>query len=392
MPAICGRCFDMAPQFEHYIQSGGKQLRCGYTTGTCAALAAFGAAHLLLTGSVPETVSLMTPKGWMVETTLETCSLSEDGSTAAAAVRKDAGDDIDVTAGLLIFADVTRTTTPGVVIEGGEGVGRVTKPGLDQPVGAAAINRIPRQMIAQQVGIVCDETEYEGGLLVTIRVPNGAALAQKTFNPKLGIEGGISILGTSGIVEPMSMQAFIDTISIEIRQARAEGARHLILTPGNYGMDFLRQNKMDARGIPIVKCSNFIGDALDAAGAEGFESVLLVGHAGKLIKLAGGIMNTHSRFADCRTELFCAHAALCGADQETCTALMQAATTDACVELLEAAGLRKTVLLSLTAAVSTHLTRRAADHCKVGAILFSNIYGLLGQTESVQEILTLWNT
>lgn len=376
--------------FEHYIQSGGRRLRCGYTTGSCAALAAAGAARLLLTGQAPATARLMTPRGWEVEAPLTGCALSADGRTATAAVAKDAGDDTDVTAGALIYADVTRRAAPGITVDGGEGVGRVTRPGLDQPVGAAAINRVPRQMIEQQAAAVCDELGYEGGLQVVIRVPGGAAMAQKTFNPNLGIVGGLSILGTSGVVEPMSMQALIDTIGLEIRQARAAGHTGLILTPGNYGMDYLHSRGLDALRAPVVKCSNFIGDALDAAGAEGFSSVLLVGHAGKLVKLAGGIMNTHSRYADCRTELFCAHAAACGAPPALCRALLGAATSDACVALLDEAGLRGPVLQSLLAAVQTHLERRAAGGCRVGAMVFSNLYGLLGQTETVQEIIDQW--
>lgn len=376
--------------FEHYVQSGGRRLRCGYTTGTCAALAAVGAARLLLTGRAEKTVRLLTPKGWEVEAALLHCALLPGGRTATAAVAKDAGDDTDVTAGALIFADVSRRDAPGIAIDGGEGVGRVTKPGLDQPVGAAAINRVPRRMIAEQAAALCDELGYEGGLHIVIRVPGGEALAQKTFNPNLGIVGGLSILGTSGVVEPMSMQALIDTIGLEIRQARAAGHSRLLLIPGNYGLDFLRAQGWDAAGAPVVKCSNFIGDALDAAGAEGFTQVLLVGHAGKLIKLAGGIMNTHSRYADCRTELFCAHAAACGAGPELCRALLDAATSDACLELLEQAGLRAPVLQSLLAAIQRHLDRRAVPGCRAGAVVFSNVYGLLGRTDSAQEIIREW--
>ncbi len=374
--------------FEHYIYSGGKRLRCGYTTGTCAALAAAGAVRLLLIGRVPETVSLMTPKGLRVEAPLEQCRM--EGNTAICAVRKDAGDDVDVTAGALIFAQAGFSASPGVFVDGGKGVGRVTKPGLDQPVGAAAINRVPRQMIAEQVTTVCDELGYDGGVRVIISVPDGEKIAAKTFNPNLGIVGGISILGTSGIVEPMSMQALIDTILLEMRQARAEGAKHLILTPGNYGADFLHQQGFDARAVPIVKCSNFIGDALDEAAALGFESVLLAGHIGKLSKLAGGIMNTHSRYADCRTELFCAHAAICGADRETCTAIMDAATTDACIEILDGVSLRGPVIESMVSAIDRQLRRRAAGGYKIGAVLFSNVYGLLGQTKEVKEIVAGW--
>lgn len=375
--------------FEHYIQSGGKRLRCGYTTGTCAALAAAGATRLLLTGAAPESVRLMTPKG--IEVVAPLAEPHCDGQTASVSVIKDAGDDVDVTAGAAIRATVSRSGAPGVTIDGGEGVGRVTKPGLDQPVGEAAINRVPRRMIAEQVAAVCDELDYDGGLRVIISVPGGAELAKKTFNPQLGIVGGLSILGTSGIVEPMSAQALIETIEIEIRQARAMGARHLILTPGNYGLDFLREHGLDARGAQVVKCSNFIGDALDAAAAEGFQSVLLVGHVGKLAKLAGGIMNTHSRYADCRTELFCAHAAICGAGRETCVELMRAATTDACIDILKAAGLDRAVLRSLLDAIHGHLQRRAAGAYAVGAMLFSNVHGPLGQTQSVEEIIQAWN-
>ena len=296
----------MSAGFEHYVLSGGRRLRCGYTTGTCAALAAAGAVRLLLTGAPPASVSLETPRGITVEVPLESCSLER--GRASCAVRKDGGDDIDATAGLLVFAHAERQDAPGTVIEGGEGVGRVTKPGLDQPVGAAAINRVPRQMIREAAAAVCGELGYGGGLRITVSVPGGREAAKRTFNPELGIEGGISILGTSGIVEPMSLRALADTVSLEIRQAAALGSRHIILTPGNFGLDFLSAQGLDRLGVPVVKCSNFIGDALDACAGSGFETVLLAGHIGKLGKLSGGIMNTHSRFADCRTELFCAHA------------------------------------------------------------------------------------
>lgn len=374
--------------FEHYIRSGSRFLRCGYTTGTCAALAAGGAAALLLFGHAPKTASIVTPKGVAVEAELLSCSLQN--GAAVCAVRKDAGDDADVTAGALICARVEKTAAPGVRIDGGEGVGRVTKPGLDQPVGAAAINRVPRRMIEEQVCAVCGAAGYDGGLSVTVFVPGGAEMAKKTFNPNLGVEGGISILGTSGIVEPMSAQALIDTIALELRQAAVQGAKRVILTPGNYGMGFLHAQGMDAMGVPVVKCSNFVGDALDAAAAQRFKTVLLVGHAGKLVKLAGGIMNTHSRWGDCRTELFCAHAAVCGASRDVCAALLSAATTDACLEILEREELREPVLGSLLRAMQAHLERRAAGSFRVGAVLFSNEYGLLGQTDTVKEILSEW--
>lgn len=374
--------------FEHYILSGGRRLRCGYTTGTCAALAAAGALRLLLTGSPPPSVSLETPGGLTVEVPLEACHT--EGGGASCAVRKDGGDDVDATSGLLIFARVELRDSPGVAIEGGEGVGRVTMPGLDQPVGAAAINRVPRQMIREAVAAVCGELGYGGGVLVTVSVPGGREAAEKTFNPSLGIEGGISILGTSGIVEPMSLRALADTVALEIRQAAALGNRRVILTPGNYGLDFLRTRGLDKLGVPVVRCSNFIGEALDACAGEGFETILLVGHIGKLGKLSGGIMNTHSRCADCRTELFCAHAAVCGASRAVCQALMDAASTDGCIAILDEAGLRAAVLDSMLRAIARHLDRRLPGEIRAGAVLFSNKYGLLGQTEAGREILKSW--
>lgn len=373
---------------ELFVFRGGKHLRCGRTTGTCAALAAQGAARLLLTGQTPASAALTTPKGAQIEAPLENCRL-EDGS-AFCSVRKDGGDDIDDTHGLLITAQVERWDAPGVSIEGGAGVGRVTKPGLDQSVGAAAINRVPRRMIEQEVLSVADELGYEGGFQVTIHVPGGEEAAKKTFNPQMGIEGGISILGTSGIVEPMSAQALIDTIALEIRQRAAQGHKKIILTPGNYGLDFLRAQGMDRWGVPVVKCSNFIGDALDACAAEQIQGVLLVGHMGKLVKLAGGVMNTHSRSADCRTELFCAHAALRGAGREVCQALADCSTSDACIAVLDRAGLRETVLDSLLSAIQDHLDRRVSGTIHVGAVVFSNQYGLLGRTRRAGELIDRW--
>ena len=374
---------------EYYVRSGRTMLRCGYTTGTCAALAATGAVRLLLTGERPETVSLTTPKGLEVSVPLAGAELLEPGQRARCAVRKDAGDDRDVTDGMLVWAEVARSARPGVSIDGGEGVGRVTRPGLDQPVGAAAINRAPRRMIEEQVRRVCAGLGCRDGMEVVISIPGGEERAAKTFNPVMGVEGGLSVLGTSGIVEPMSERAIVDTIALQMRQAAAE-SKELILTPGNYGESFLRDTGLDRLGAPVVKYSNFLGEALDIAAAEGFARVLLAGHIGKLVKAAGGIMNTHSKYADCRTELFCAHAALCGADTALCRSLMDAATADACIELLDGAGLRRPVLDSLLRAVQRHLERRAAGAYQVGAVIFSNVYGPLGMTEEAKEILKQW--
>ena len=404
---------------DYYIQSGGKRLRCGFTTGTCAALAAAGAAAGLLTGVLPDHMSLVTPAGVPVEVPLVRV---KNGVSSVCVVYKDAGDDRDATDGILIVAEVScgkegesgaaeasceknctgddTQFSDGVTvqIEGGPGVGLVTKPGLDQPVGAAAINSTPRRMIEDAVRKVCESTGFEGAIRVCISVPDGEKIAAKTFNGHLGIEGGISILGTSGIVKPMSMQAYIDAVNVEIRQHAAMGKKRLILTPGNYGKNFLHEMQgrslslsdmqdADLQGVeeilrdesvPVVMCSNFIGDSLDSAGMHGFEEVLLTGHIGKMVKLAGGIMNTHSLFADCRTDLFCAHAAVCGARTEVCREIMSAATTDACLGILDREGIRDAVLDSLMSAICSHISRRVRGKYRIHVLVFSNIYGILG--------------
>ena len=382
------------PQFEHYVRSGQKLLRCGYTTGTCAALGAAGAARLLLTGHEPETVALRTPKGIVVEVAPIYCRRTDTG--AACAIRKDGGDDVDVTTGLPVIATVVlEPDVLGVRIFGGEGVGRVTKPGLDQPVGEAAINHVPRQMITEALEREAENAAYTGGFAVTISVEGGAETAKRTFNPHIGVEGGLSILGTSGIVEPMSQQAILDTIQLEMNQAalraqKANGPRRLVLAPGNYGLDYLASALPEFERFPVVKTSNFIGDTLDMAATAKFEQVLLVGHVGKLVKLGAGVMNTHSHTADGRAEVFCAHAALCGASREVCAALMDAATTDACLDILDGAGLRAPVLESILAAIQMHLDRRAGGAFRVGAVLFSNQHGPLGETKTAKELMAEW--
>ena len=379
------------PRFEYYVRSGQKLLRCGYTTGTCAALGAAGAARLLLTGRTPETVALRTPKGIVVEVAPIYCRRTDTG--AACAIRKDGGDDVDVTTGLPVIASVVlEPDVPGVRIFGGEGVGRVTKPGLDQPVGEAAINHVPRQMITEALSREAETAGYPGGFSVTISIEGGIDTAKRTFNPHIGVEGGLSVLGTSGIVEPMSQQAILDTIQLEMNQAalRVGTPRRLVLAPGNYGLDYLASALPQFERFPVVKTSNFIGDTLDMAAAAEFEQVLVVGHVGKLVKLAAGVMNTHSHTADGRAEVFCAHAAVCGASREVCTALMDAATTDACLDILDGAGLQTPVLESILAAIQLHLDRRAGGAFRVGAVLFSNQHGALGETKTAKELIAEW--
>ena len=378
-----------ADPYTHYIRNGKKLLRCGITTGTCAALAAEGAARLLLDRPVPNEMIYTTPKGFVIKAGLEDVKMLQDGR-AQCAVRKDAGDDQDVTDGVLVYAAVEKTDR-GIVIDGGEGIGRVTKPGLDQPPGQAAINSVPRAMIRERLLEVCGDAGYTGGLKAVISIPGGEALARRTLNQHVGVEGGLSILGTSGIVEPMSEQALTDTIRIEMNQALEGGEGRAVLVFGNYGEDFLKNTKWDITGIPVVKCSNFIGEALDIASGLPFTELLLVGHAGKLVKLAGGIMNTHSRYADCRREIFTAYAAVNGAGTRLCRELMSSVSSDYCIELLEGAGLKESVCRSIIGAVQENLQSRLGERARIGAVMFSSRFGLLGFSEEAERILDGWH-
>ena len=376
-------------KLEEYITVGAKRLRCGYTTGTCAAAAARAAAELLLAGEAVPAVSVLTPAG--IEAVVEVEENDAGAGWAQCAVRKDAGDDSDVTDGVLVYARVERVGVPGVRIDGGVGVGRVTREGLDQPVGAAAINSTPRRMIAEQVERVLERmgTSGEGGIDVVISIPAGEELAARTFNPRLGIEGGISVLGTSGIVKPMSEDALIASIELEMRMLREQGVRDLLVVPGNYGHDFAcGQLKLNMSA--AVSCSNYFGATLDAACVLGFERVLIVGHIGKMAKVAGGIMNTHSRVADCRVEVLAAHAALAGASQNAVEQVMGVATTDAALDALFECGLARKTMASLMRSLADKLNHRVAGRLQVEAIVFSNVHGVLGETPGAEMLARIW--
>lgn len=373
-------------RLEEYVSAGGRLLRCGYTTGTCAAAATRAAAELLLGGTCVPAVVVHTPAG--VEVIVDVEEAERGRSWARCAVRKDAGDDPDVTDGVLVWACVREADEPGITVDGGVGVGRVTRAGLDQPLGAAAINSVPRAMIAEAARMACEEQGYTGGLAVEISIPEGVELAERTFNPRLGIEGGISVLGTTGIVRPMSEEALLASIRLELRMAREEGIEHLLVVPGNYGHAFATGSLgLSERG--LVTCSNFLGATIDEAALLGFGSMLVVGHLGKLVKVAGGVMNLHSRVADCRMEVLAAHAALAGASRETIVAIMDAATTDAVVEILDARGLLDAAMASLAHRMGERLAARAAGRLQVEAVVFTQARGVLGMTAGAKGLCRL---
>lgn len=361
-----------------------KKLRSGYTTGSCAAAAAGAATRMLLEGSTLHEVSLLTPKGVNLNLKIEEISKTKD--FVRCGVRKDSGDDPDVTNGILVFATVKRAQESQVTIDGGIGVGRVTLPGLSQKVGEAAINKVPRQMILQEVMSACEDKGYDGGLEVIIDIPEGVEIAKRTFNERLGIEGGISILGTTGIVEPMSESALIDSIELEIKVKKANNQEVLILTPGNYGVDYLKET-LHIDIDKAVKCSNYIGEALDTAIEVRYKKILMVGHIGKFVKLAAGIMNTHSKQADARMEIFLANAALEGANLETLQKVEKAVTTDEMISILKQSGHLEKVMNRIMRRIQYYVGIRVGPDSKVGIIVFSIEHGLLGQTEETADLL-----
>lgn len=374
-------------------------LRRGWTTGTCAQAAAAAAAQALLAGSLPRegadwTVTVHLPDGQPFTLSVQSGKIEKRDSqgrplAVTCKVKKDSGDDPDVTDGVTVCATVSFFSEDRIEIDGGQGIGRVTKPGLSQPVGSAAINPVPRQMIQKELVRLKEAAGWEGGFQVLVEIPGGEKLAQRTFNPRIGIVGGLSVLGTSGIVEPMSEKALIDTIEVEIKVKLAEGRRCLIAAPGNYGLDFLR----DRWGIlarDTVKCSNYIGETIDLAAEHGAEGLLFVGHIGKLVKIAGGIMNTHSRWGDCRMELLASSALRAGLSGERAAALLGCNTTEDALQILTEKERRK-VMDCLLEKIHTYLNIRAQSSAqrdmKTGAVLFSNVYGVLGMTRYGEELL-----
>ena len=379
---------------ERYVYKNQKKMRCGYTTGTCACAAAKAAAYMLLSGGKVKEIKVITPMG--VSLTLPVIDIDIKEDKVICAIKKDSGDDPDVTNGIKIYAQVTyvkedimRTiNTDRVIVDGGIGVGRVTKKGLKCAVGEAAINPVPLKMIKEAVAEAEESYSYEGSLKVIISAPKGVDIAKKTFNPNLGITGGISILGTTGIVEPMSEQALIDTIKTEINMHIAQGEKVLLVAPGNYGQDFLL-NTLNIELKRSIKCSNYIGNTIDMVCDSGAKAMLLVGHIGKLVKLGAGIMNTHSKVADGRMEVLSACAIRAGADNDTALKILDCITTEAALEILKKSDILEKTMYQLTLRIEDVLQRRSSGKIVIGAIVFSNEYGILGKTPAADKLLEL---
>ncbi|WP_407731270.1 cobalt-precorrin-5B (C(1))-methyltransferase CbiD [Pseudocitrobacter faecalis] len=321
--------------FDAPVWHNGKPLRKGYTTGSCATAAAKVAALMVLRQHIIHQVSIVTPSGVTLNLNVEVPQI--EGQQAVAAIRKDGGDDVDATHGMLIFARVTLNDSGEIVLRGGEGVGTVTRKGVGLPLGSAAINRTPRQTIEAAVREAIGPAR---GADVEIFAPEGEARAQKTYNARLGILGGISILGTTGIVTPMSEESWKRSLSLELEIKRAAGLSRVVLVPGNHGERFVRE-QLGIDSNVVVTMSNFVGYMLDEAVRLGFRHIVLIGHPGKLIKIAAGIFHTHSHIADARMETLVAHLALLGAPLELLTQVSDCDTTEAAMEHIDAFGYQR---------------------------------------------------
>lgn len=369
---------------DYYVIRGNKKMRFGYTTGSCAAAACKGAAEMLLSGQKLETVSLMTPKGILLTLELKDIQIESDKVTCA--IQKDAGDDPGTTNGILVYASIQKTNEPGIIVDGGIGVGRVTKAGLSQKIGEAAINPVPKAMILREVSETAEKYDYEGGLKIVISVPEGVEIGKKTFNPRLGIVGGISILGTSGIVEPMSEAALVQSIHVEMKQHFLQGEEYILVTPGNYGADYLREH-MDLPYEKNIKCSNYVGETIDMAVDMGVKGILFIAHIGKFVKVAAGIMNTHSHSADGRMEVLASNAIRAGAPLECAKEILDASTTDEALEILERYQILQGTMKEILDRIQFYLNHRSYEQILLGAVIFNNTCGYLGQTADTAELI-----
>lgn len=365
-------------------------MKYGFTTGSCAAAASKAAAYMLLFGTDKKEIQIETPKG--ITYKADILDIKKEKNSVSCAVKKYSGDDPDITNGMLIYSKVSleelydTNRSAAVDIDGGKGVGRVTMAGLDQPVGNAAINHVPREMITREVLEVCTLADFHGRLSVVIMADGGEEIAKNTFNPRLGIVGGISIIGTSGIVEPMSSRALLDTIKLELNQKRTQGFRCAAVSPGNYGIDFMKETygyDLDKS----TKCSNFIGETIDMAAELGFEALLITGNIGKLVKVAGGIMNTHSRQADCRMEIMAAAALKAGVGSEDVLKILDCIVTDEALEIIAASDRLKEAMDLLLEKALFYLNKRAAGKIEVECIIYSNKFGELAKSKGADKWL-----
>lgn len=359
---------------EKFVLKNGKKLRCGFTTGTCATAAAAAGALMIFTGKTVESVSVRLPRGEILILDIKEPSFNIHGVRCC--VQKDSGDDPDSTNGILIYADVSLDDSGKIHIDGGIGVGRVTQKGLDCPVGEPAINSVPRKMITENVRRICNEYGYNGGVNIVISVPEGEEIAKKTFNPQLGIVRGLSIIGTTGIVEPMSEKALIDSLKVEMQVIKERGYNTLLAFPGNYAEKFI-DSTLGIRGENSLKFSNYLGEVLDFALELDYKEILIVGHIGKMVKVAGGMMNTHSHTGDFRMEMFACYAGLYGAGNRVVEEILSCVATEQALDILKREKLLKKVMQKISERAFFYINKRVENRIKTKLIIYSNNCGIL---------------
>ena len=376
---------------EEYVYIDGKKYRRGYTTGSCAAAASKAATYMLITQKKIESVNIDTPKG--IYLTLKPRNIEINKEYTICSIQKDGGDDIDATHTMDIFAKAEMIDRENegedIYVTGGIGVGTVTKKGLKVEVGKSAINPVPMNMIKTEIRKVLgtdlntyiDKTKT---LKITIYAPQGVEIAKKTFNPRLGIVGGISILGTSGIVEPMSDEGWKKSLSIELEMKSAQGLDKIILVPGNHGEEFI-QNELG-----LVRMSNFVGYMLMEAKRMGYKKILLAGHIGKFIKVSAGIFHTHSKVADARNEIMISNLALMGAPLEFLKEIDKCVTAEGAVEIIdqsEYTGVYEILCNKCRDRVKQHL---GDDDIEVGVYMFRMDKSYLAKSDNADSIVEVF--
>ncbi|MCC0783888.1 cobalt-precorrin-5B (C(1))-methyltransferase [Clostridioides sp. ES-S-0108-01] len=406
---------------EEYVYVDGKKYRRGYTTGSCATGASKAAVYMLITKNRINTINIDTPKGIPLSLKVDNVNISD--TFVECSIKKDGGDDIDATHTMDIYAraeivskndenkeyltlgDIDSLSTNSecqsklykfIRIYGGNGIGVVMKKGLSVEVGKPAINPTPLKMINHEIRkLIGDNFESILGdnkvLKITIFAPQGENIAKKTFNPRLGIVGGISIIGTTGIVEPMSDEGWKKSLSIELQMKKEQGLDKVILVPGNHGEQFIRE-KLNLDIKYVVRTSNFIGYMIKEAQRIGYKKILMAGHIGKFIKVSAGIFNTHSKVADARSEILVANLALMGATYEFLNKINQCLTAEEAVELINNSEYRQVynILSNKCRERVKQYLNEDSDDIDVEVIMFSMDKSLLGKSDNADALVEVF--
>ncbi|MCK3712469.1 cobalt-precorrin-6A synthase [Clostridioides difficile] len=406
---------------EEYVYIDGKKYRRGYTTGSCATGASKAAVYMLITKNRINTINIDTPKGIPLLLKVDNINISD--TFVECSIKKDGGDDIDAThtmdiyaraeivakndknKGYLTLKDIDSLSTNSeckselykfIRVYGGTGIGVVTKKGLSVDIGKPAINPTPLKMINHEIRkLIGDNFESILGndkvLKITIFAPQGETVAKKTFNPRLGIVGGISIIGTTGIVEPMSDEGWKKSLSIELQMKKEQGLDKIILVPGNHGEQFIRE-KLNLDIKYVVRVSNFIGYMIKEAQRIGYKKILMAGHIGKFIKVSAGIFNTHSKVADARSEILVANLALMGARYEFLNKINQCVTTEEAVELINNSEYREVynILSNKCKERVKQYLNEDSDDIDVEVIIFSMDKSLLGKSDNTDDLVEVF--